>query len=353
MLTTDAVGGVWRYSIDLARGFAGAGITPTLAVLGPPPSADQMDEAGAITNLRVIDTGLPLDWTAPEADSLRDTAAALAGLARRIGARSVHLHTPALVAEAPWAMPTVAVAHSCVGTWWQAVRGGPLPEDLAWRAAAVGRGLAEADVVIAPTRSFAKTLTRTYRPGRLIVVIHNGAPRKEPARARRAAAVLTAGRLWDIGKNIAALDRAAALLDVPVIAAGPLRGPNGEEFSPLHLHAPGWLAPPQLATLMETATVFAAPSRYEPFGLAVLEAAQAGMVLALADIPTFRELWDGAAVFFHPEDDNGLLDAVTRLLEQPRGYAARAAARAADYTIDATIEATLGVHRAAQAAMAS
>ena len=36
---------------------------------------------------------------------------------------------------------------------------------------------------------------------------------------------------------------------------------------------------------------------YEPFGLAVLEAAQAGCALVLSDIPTFRELWDGAALF--------------------------------------------------------
>ena len=39
---------------------------------------------------------------------------------------------------------------------------------------------------------------------------------------------------------------------------------------------------------------------YEPFGLAVLEAAQAGCALVLSDIPTFRELWDGAAMFVPP-----------------------------------------------------
>ena len=37
--------------------------------------------------------------------------------------------------------------------------------------------------------------------------------------------------------------------------------------------------------------------RFEPFGLAVLEAARAGCALVLSDIATFRELWDGAALF--------------------------------------------------------
>ncbi len=48
--------------------------------------------------------------------------------------------------------------------------------------------------------------------------------------------------------------------------------------------------------------IFVSTSLYEPFGLAVLEAAQAGCPLVLSDIATFRELWDGAAIFFPPGD---------------------------------------------------
>ncbi|MBV9537295.1 MAG: glycosyltransferase [Acidisphaera sp.] len=350
MLTTDAVGGVWRYSLDLARGFAEHGLDPVLAVLGPAPVPDQLAEA---EGLRLIDTALPLDWTAPTPAGLRETAAALAGLARRLRAGSVHLHTPALAADAPWSMPTVAVAHSCVGTWWQAVRGGPLPEDLAWRAAATARGLAEADAVIAPTRAFAASLAALYRPGRPILAVHNGAARVTAAPGTRAPAVLSAGRLWDDAKNAAALDRLAGAIETPVIAAGPLAGPNGERFEPRHLHAPGRVPAAELAALMRRASVFVAPSRYEPFGLAVLEAARAGMALALADIPTFRELWGGAAMFFHPDDDAGLRHAVQQLLEDPLACAARAGARAAEYTIDATVAATLRVHLSVQRAMAS
>lgn len=61
---------------------------------------------------------------------------------------------------------------------------------------------------------------------------------------------------------------------------------------------------------------------FEPFGLAVLEAAQAGCPLVLSDIPTFRELWDGAATFVAPGDVGGFADAVAGLLADPARHAA-------------------------------
>ena len=51
------------------------------------------------------------------------------------------------------------------------------------------------------------------------------------------------------------------------------------------------------------ATVYAAPSLYEPFGLAPLQAALHGCALVLSDIGSFRELWDGCAEFVPPGDD--------------------------------------------------
>ncbi|CAH2604546.1 Glycosyltransferase family 4 protein [Rhodovastum atsumiense] len=345
LLTGDAVGGVWRYALVLAQGLAERGVETMLAVLGPPPSPQQMDEAAAVPGLRVVPTGLPLDWTAVSEAELRETGAALAGMARRAGVDSVHLHTPALAAEVPWSVPVVAVAHSCVGTWWRAVRGGPMPADLAWRAAAVGRGLAEADMAMAPTRSFALALGREYRPGRRITVIHNGTEPPTPPPAERCAAVLSAGRLWDEGKNFAALDRVAGQVDFPILAAGPLVGPTGARFTPAHLHWLGVLPQATLAHAMAQATVFCAPSRYEPFGLAVLEAAQSGMALALADIPVFRELWDGAALFFHPDDDAGLAEVLDRLIGRPENVAIRARERATRYRADTMVEAVLAAHR--------
>lgn len=346
LLTADAVGGVWRYSLELARAFAAEGVAIVLAVLGPPPDAAQLAEAAAIPGLWPVATGLPLDWTAADEADLRAAGAALAGLAQRARVDTVHLHSPALAAEVAWAQPLVAVAHSDVGTWWDAVHPGEaMPPDLAWRAAAVARGLAEADAVLAPTRSFAHALARRYRPGRRIAVVPNGRSLPSLPDRPRAPRVLAAGRLWDEGKNFSLLDRAAPLLGTQVRVAGPLRGPQGGVAALPHLTHLGVLDEAALAAEMAAATVFVAPSRYEPFGLAVLEAAQAGMTLALADIPTFRELWDGAALFFHPDDPARLADTVARLLAAPAGHAARARERAARFTAAAMTAPTIALHR--------
>ena len=348
LMTADAVGGVWQYSLELARGFATQGIAPVLAVLGPVPSATQLLEAAALPPLRLIPTQLPLEWTATAPESLHAAADFLAELALSCGADSIHLHTPALVGNAAWPAPVVAVAHSCVGTWWRAVRGGgPLPRDFAWRAAAVADGLLRVDAVIAPSRSFAALLRRVYRVERPIAVVHNGRRAQRVPSTDRRRAVLTAGRLWDGGKNVAMLDRAAARLDAPVYAAGPLEGPNGAAIRFSHLHALGSLNAPQLAAQYASIQLFAAPSLYEPFGLSVLEAAQAGMALALADIPTFRELWDGAALFVDPADANAWVATLSALLDDAAlrtRLATAAHASARDYGADAMVRATVTAH---------
>lgn len=344
MLTADAVGGVWRYSLDLARGMLAAGDEPVLAVLGPALTRRHQAEARAVRGLQVLPTGLPLDWTAESPAALREAIGTLAGLAARLGVDSVHLHTPALAANAPWSMPTIAVAHSCGRTWWRAVVGSTQPPDQIWRDVFMAHGLAEADLVIAPSHAFAADLESAYQPGRPIEVIHNGrAPVPLPAVAREAG-VLTAGRLWDAGKNVALLDAVAPRLGCEVVAAGPLVGPNEPERPYANLRLPGPLSEAALAREMAGRTVYCAPARYEPFGLAVLEAAQAGMALALADIPSLRELWGGAALFFHPDDNAGLLDALRRLLDNPAPMAALAQARAADYSLDRMVDATLARH---------
>ena len=51
LMTTDAVGGVWRYSVELAHGFAGLGAETVLAVLGPAASGAQRREAEGVAGL--------------------------------------------------------------------------------------------------------------------------------------------------------------------------------------------------------------------------------------------------------------------------------------------------------------
>lgn len=90
----------------------------------------------------------------------------------------------------------------------------------------------------------------------------------------------------------------------------------------------GPLPAPALRAAYARCGVFASAALYEPFGLAPLEAAQAGAALVLSDIPTHRELWADAALFVPPRDAEGFARAFASLLDAP-GEAARLGARAA------------------------
>ena len=344
LLTTDAVGGVWRYTMEIAKGFAALGAEVVLAVLGPPPDAAQRREAAAIAGLRWVATGLPLDWLAGTPAELAFASDVLASVAAQSEVGTVQLHAPALLGDARWPVPVVAMAHSCVGTWWQAVRGGAMPADLAWRANATRRGLVQAGLVVAPSASFAEALRAHYAIARPIEVVLNGRTPMLCA-ARRQPHALCAGRLWDEGKAIAELDTACAGLPWPVLAAGPRTGSNGASVTCRHLRMLGCLDDAALAAEFARAAVFVSVARYEPFGLAVLEAAQAGCALVLSDIPIFRELWDDAAVFVGKD---GIAAALDRLLRDPAlcgAYGKRAAERAKAFSAQRMVGAMWDVHR--------
>jgi glycosyltransferase involved in cell wall biosynthesis len=308
LLTADAVGGVWTHALDLVTALR---MPVTLAVLGPGLDAARRAEAASIPGLDLVETGLPLDWLAVDETQLMDAGRAIAALAARCGASVVQLSSPAL-AIADFPCPVVGTCHSCLATWWATVRGGPMPSDFAWRSALLTRGLAGCDALVAPSAAFARATAQAHALPSAPGIIRNGRPPGHRATAADDIA-FTAGRLWDEGKDLATLDRTAARLAQPIFAAGPLRGPNGAEVVLPHIHALGTLDARALRGWLARGPVFVSAARYEPFGLAVLEAAQAGCALVLSDIPTFRELWDGAAHFIAPGDDAGFAAALAAL----------------------------------------
>jgi glycosyltransferase involved in cell wall biosynthesis len=350
-MTADAVGGVWPYAIDLSRSLAPHGVEATLAVLGPAPTAEQRATAAAVPGLRLLETALPLEWLADSKAEIAGSGHALAALAKEVGADLVHLNTPAPAACAGFPAPLVIACHSCVATWWDAVRDGPLPDDFRWRAELTGQAYAIAKLLVAPTAAFAAATARTYGLRQPPLVIHNGRRAMAcPAAAPPLPAdvALTAGRLWDEGKDMATLDRAAARLAIPVLAAGDTRGPNGAQVQLRHLQLLGRLSDTALARVLDTRPIFVSPARYEPFGLAVLEAAQAGCALVLSDIPGFRELWDGAAEFVRPGDDAALAATVQHVATDRERRAALGVAareRAERYTVESQAAAMLDAYR--------
>ncbi|MEE1612620.1 glycosyltransferase family 4 protein [Microvirga sp. CF3016] len=348
LMTADAVGGVWQYALDLSEGLRPHGVKTTIAVLGPPPSADQraMAEAAAAT---LILTGLPLDWAAPSPHEAEGTGRAITRIAAHIRPDVVHLNTPALAASAAFDVPVVAVCHSCVATWWHAVKTGPLPEEFVWRTELVKRGYDSAARLLAPTHAFAQATAQAYKLLQTPIVVRNGR-RAMPVTGQRQPNefVFAAGRLWDEGKNVAVIDRVASRLTIPILAAGPLEGPNGTKVMVAHARALGRLSDAEIAQYLGAQPIFISMARYEPFGLAVLEAAQTECALVLSDIPTFRELWEDAALFVDPSDEDAIAKAIEHLLDHPKARAdlGRAARKRADaYTVEAMCAGVLNAYR--------
>jgi glycosyltransferase involved in cell wall biosynthesis len=332
-MTADAVGGVWGFALDLAAGLAARGTRTDLAVLGPAPSAGQRAAAAAVPGLTVRHVPVRLEWM-PGAEADRAEAARLlTALAEDVRPDLVHANGYA-EAALPWGAPVVLTCHSDVATWWLAVHGTEPPPE--WRAyrERVRAALRASDVAVAPTAAHADAVAAAYPGAPRPRAVPNGRdPGRRPAAGAREPVALAAGRLWDGAKGMDALDRAAGRIGWPVEAAGPADGPGGAAAF-RHVRALGPLTPDELADRMSRAAVFVHPARYEPFGLAPLEAALAGCALVLGDVPSLRELWDGAALFVPPGDAGRLAVALDRVLGDPRlaarlGAAARS--RAARY----------------------
>ena len=349
LLTTDAVGGIWRYSLDLAIGLGRLGVETVLLVAGPPPSPDQSADAEGIPGLQLELAGGVLDWMAESESVFRAAAERVAARAGCLRADAIQVHAPAYAAVTSWDAPVVAVAHSCTATWWDAVCGTRLPPNLRWRGAATRKGLARADAVIAPSWSFVRALRTVHGLERDIAVVHNGTEDYPPDEKPTAPYLLTAGRLWDPAKNMALLDSAAASVPATIRAAGPITGPGGEAIALAQLALLGSLPRDRMAEHYTRASAFISIAKYEPFGLAVLEAARARCALVLSDIATFRELWDGAALFVGVDDASGLAEILRSLVKSPQrcgALAELAFRRSATFTVDAMAHATWAVHRA-------
>jgi glycosyltransferase involved in cell wall biosynthesis len=304
LMTADAVGGVWNYALDLARRLRDHNVDILLAVMGPAPDASQREQALSIPNLQIAIKDFPLEWfqNFSSAD-MAQSAAWLRGLARDFKADLVHVNGYAHAAE-EWKIPVLVVAHSCVYSWWKAVLKAEPPREYAPYRERVEPGLRAASAVIAPSAWMLDVLERTYGVApRNSKVIYNftslsastGQPVKQPV-------IFACGRFWDRAKNLKLLDRVAAQLEWPIHVAGSRWSPEGTEESSAHLNLLGQLPHSEVVKQLSRAAIFAHPALYEPFGLAVLEAAASGCALVLADIPSLRELWEGAAVFISPDD---------------------------------------------------
>ena len=315
-MTADTVGGVWTYAMELAGALRRFQVETALATMGAPLTPEQKDEATRIPGLDVFESAYKLEWMD---DPWRDVERAgewLLDLEAAVRPDIIHLNGYAH-GTLPWRAPTLMVGHSCVLSWWRAVRGEDTPACWDHYREVVTRGLHAADFVAAPTADMLGALETHYGALTDSEVIPNGRTAACFLPGGKQEFVLSAGRLWDEAKNLAALERVAPRLAWPVYVAGEQAHPEGGIVPTGAVHALGRLRPDVLARWLARAAVYVLPARYEPFGLSVLEAALAGCALVLGDIPSLRENWDGVAAFVPPEDTDALEAAVRALMRDP------------------------------------
>jgi glycosyltransferase involved in cell wall biosynthesis len=349
-MTADTVGGVWTYSLELAAALAPHGVDLILATMGAPLRPEQRAELSEHRNIELYESGYRLEWMDDPWPDLERAGEWLLEVADRVDPDLVHLNGY-YHAALPWGVPVLVVAHSCVVTWWSAVKGGPAPPDWDRYRAGVAYGLAAADLVVTPSSALLVALQGCYGPLAGASVISNARDPSCFPVAQKEPMIVGAGRIWDEAKNLAALAEVAPSLSWPVYLAGETAQPSGEaggdtgrgsvaggratvaggESEAGAVHYLGRLSAADLAGWLGRAAVYALPARYEPFGLSALEAALAGCALVLGDIPSLREVWGDTAIFVPPNDTAALRRALEELIgdEALRAeFAGRARARA-------------------------
>jgi glycosyltransferase involved in cell wall biosynthesis len=201
----------------------------------------------------------------------------------------------------------------------------------------VERGLATlADRIVAISDSLRRfTVDRVGVPARKVETIHYGLdappaawganpPDDVPAGAR---IVLSTSRLTR-QKGIDVAVRALSLLpdDVVLVVLG--EGPQRAALEAPRVHLPGRV--PDVAAWLRRASVYVQPSRWEGFGLGVLEAMVCGLPVVATNVSSLPELVvDGeTGILVPPDDPAALARGIERALAEPElGAAGRERAR--------------------------
>lgn len=355
LMTADTVGGVFSYTIELASALAARGVQIALATMGGPLSAGQQHAALAIPGLSLFTSEHRLEWMDEPWDDVARSGDWLLDLERKLRPDIIHLASYAHAARG-FRAPTVVVAHSCVLSWWSAVFGEDAPPRYDRYRREVRRGLDCAAAIVAPTWAMLHALIHHHGPVSRARVISHAV---DPGRAypgEKEALIFTLGRLWDPAKNLAALASVAKRLPWAVRAGGSLVHPDGGARAVPGIEALGVLPPREATRWLARAAIYAHPALYEPFGLAVAEAALAGCALVLGDIPSLREIWgEERAIYVDPRDPGDLEHALRFLIRRPGirvELGQRARARALARTPEAMARAHLEVYAEALAGCA-
>jgi glycosyltransferase involved in cell wall biosynthesis len=153
--------------------------------------------------------------------------------------------------------------------------------------------------------------------------------------------VLFVGAIQERKNPLAALEAAAAV-GLPLVVVGPEKEPRlAEQLRAGGADLRGYVEKQELADLYRGAAALVLPSRYEGFGLPVLEAMACGTPVVAAPDSALREVAGDAAVFAEPP----LADALRTALAERDRLSAAGVGRARLFSWEETARRTLAVYR--------
>jgi glycosyltransferase involved in cell wall biosynthesis len=337
LMTTDTVGGVWNYAVDLCHGLRDYSVEIHLATMGGYLSPSQRDQLGSLDNVVVYESDYKLEWMHDPWVEVEKAYHWIKEIHNDIDPDIIHFNNYGQ-AQYHWKTPTIVVAHSCVLSWWKAVKKEEAPFEWNKYKNIVKKALLNADIVVAPTQYFLNEVENIYGSFIHKKVIHNGRNFAETSFREKEPFILSAGRVWDEAKNLSVLMQLAGHLEWPVYISGENGHPVTKKVVQTeNVHYLGHLSPVELQDWMQRAAIYALPAHYEPFGLSALEAAHAGCALLLGDIGTLREVWNDAAVYVDQNNPKMVAAALDKLIYNEHcrlKYAARAKERSTNYNLD-------------------
>jgi glycosyltransferase involved in cell wall biosynthesis len=219
----------------------------------------------------------------------------------------------------------------------------PWPDRAVFRAA-VPRSARRASRVIAVSERTRGDLVRAYglAEGRIAVVHHGVDPVFRPAAQPARDYALFVGAVQERKDPGAALE-AAARAGLPLVVAGPVKDARlAAELERRGARLAGYVERAALAELYRHAACLVLPSRFEGFGLPVLEAMASGTPVVCADEPALREIAGEAAVLVPAER---LAEGIERAVARREVLVEAGLARARLFTWEAAARRTLDLYR--------
>ncbi|HEU4495952.1 MAG TPA: glycosyltransferase family 4 protein, partial [Flavobacterium sp.] len=335
LMTADSVGGVWTYAVDLCRALGKLDIEVHLAVFGGYLNQGQKEQAESCQNIKCYESSFKLEWMEDPWEDIQKSRDWFASIYEEAKPDIIHFNNYAL-AGPQWNCPVITVFHSCVLTWWKAVKKENAPESFNRYKTLVKNALGLSDIAIFPSKAMAEAAEDQYGEIANFKIIYNGSSPIPDQRNQKESFILCVGRLWDEAKNITLLAQIAPHISWPIYIAGSTEEPGSDtkvSFDGCHLL--GNLPAGELRQVMQKAGIYIHPARYEPFGLAVLEAANAGCPLVLSGIRSLQEIWGGNALYFDSGNPQAAVEICNSLIADEiyrRQMSEKAVLKAKEYT---------------------